>query len=101
MSGFTPGPWEIHATIAAGQFGVYEAESDQYTETAPIAVAYSYRRSNQTAAANARLIAAAPVMLAMLERIIAAHDEDWDHGPMLGMFIDDVRALVANVRSGA
>lgn len=69
MNGHTIGPWFTEATSKIGHFAV--TDSAGFTVCAP----------SPMGAANARLIAAAPAMLAALQRLThpAADDTDLEH----------------------
>lgn len=67
MSQHTPGPWTIEHTDE-----IYGADS------APVAYVQDTDRTNQQNRANARLIAAAPELLAALKRIVEWDDADCD-----------------------
>lgn len=66
MSGaqHTPGPWHYELTVEETSFQVYALESDWIVE-----VEIDDFRTDEIAEANARLIAAAPELLAALRRV--------------------------------
>lgn len=71
LQGHTPGPWHVE-TEPQGCEGQYT----QYTIQPRIADVFYM---NQTGEANARLIAAAPDLLAALERVIRSQWASIDH----------------------
>lgn len=82
MSNYTPGPWVVQETNFAQQKNVYAQ-----TDKPPIATVYGSTGENE---ANARLIAAAPDLLAALKECITAVDVT-----MYGMAIHNARAAIA------
>ena len=65
-----------------------------------VAKVKTYHRSVLEAEANARLIAAAPELLAMLERLVPAMPDlgDIDLGEDDNALLDEARALIAKVK---
>lgn len=69
MSGHTPGPWVVAVEIFDND-GVPETAIQALNGAASVAVALEFGPNNpQMRAANARLIAAAPMMLEALESV--------------------------------
>ena len=91
----TPGPWHVseldHATIGPRRI-VRIADVDVPQAQA---VARVYHRTGETDA-NARLIAAAPEILTLLERILRDM-EDSHGGNDRDMFMLKIRALLARI----
>ena len=90
----TAGPWTCKPTASLGpQWAVY-SESD--TRGATIAVEYDHDENTE---ANARLLAAAPDLLAALRAIEARAEGEWDHpalvafGPLTPDTSADILAL--------
>ena len=89
MRGHTPGPWALHDEVA----GVIYGPDGHQVCTTPRTTRREVER-----AANARLIAAAPEMLAALLKLVEAVDpavggltlEDWATEP-----VADARAAIA------
>ena len=89
MRGHTPGPWALHDEVA----GVVYGPDGHQVCTTPRTTRREVER-----AANARLIAAAPEMLAALLKLVEAVDpavggltlEDWATEP-----VADARAAIA------
>lgn len=76
MSGHTPGPWRIDPRPFSG-YGAVHVSGGQYI----VAKALGQTQSCETeATANARLIAAAPDLLAALQSIVASLAEHDDEG---------------------
>ena len=71
----TPGPWKQNGDVIQGPNGY----GDVVVCRGEYAPEFANKESYPQWEANARLIAAAPVMLATLERIAS---EPCDHGPM-------------------
>lgn len=67
----TPGPWHVHHPFSQRSESV---ETEVWAGTTPVAQVTNLYATREQREANARLIAAAPLMLAALERIIAAYD---------------------------
>jgi hypothetical protein len=71
MSKHTPGPWKFHRSVRASNFGGYRAGVFG-PEAALVAYAHGGNSDDRDVAeANARLIAAAPDLLAALRRLVA------------------------------
>ena len=74
MSGHTPGPWTDKA-IDESQWGVYDSRGWSVAQAHQIKVlSADIKQAERTA--NARLIAAAPDLLAALERLVRQHGSD-------------------------
>ncbi len=90
MTEHTPGPWKV---------GRYQS-SQGYFIDAPGAkdyfIADVHENDKRDAAANARLIASAPALLALAERIAAW--DDVNGVPELSGAIDQARAAIAAAR---
>lgn len=67
MSALTPGPWTVSATP------VWK-ETINGADGRPVATAATSYRAAETIEANARLIAAAPLMLTALKLLLKSHD---------------------------
>lgn len=94
QAGYTPGPWQVTASIVDGNFTVYELENTQGAE------------SEAEAEANARLIAAAPELLEALKEIHklwccpAPHRlKDWS--ARCDVMADYARTAIARAEGGA
>jgi len=74
MNAHTPGPWQIdHNNCHSGQVAVCHGDEEGYVEV------WSENWSEGTSqSANARLIAAAPDLLAELQNIANANPLNWD-----------------------
>ena len=71
MGGHTPGPWSIDD--AGAWINIYGSESDDANIVAKIEItdgSTDYLHDQETARANARLIAAAPELLEALEALL-------------------------------
>lgn len=79
----TPGPWAVDAAPNGHQFIVAEHRADICRMGSENMLA-----DDSSAAANARLIAAAPELLAVLEHVL-------DRATMPGFLRDQVRAAIA------
>lgn len=100
----TPGPWyysrwDEHGT---SRFYIAQAEGAQYTPNFSdvatlVAETVSIERVT-VQEANARLIAGAPELLAMLE---AVYDWQHGHGSGIGCTEADMRDLIAKAKGGA
>lgn len=82
----TPGPW--HAMPFKGGETIYAADSHRVAEC------LASGKHGEAAEANARLIAAAPELLAALQNILAAN-------PDLAEVADEARAAIAKATGGA
>lgn len=80
----TPGPWKLEETVGSFTHGVRACGKNVSGFVAFINTRWVHPEQCREQEANARLIAAAPDMLAMLKRIPGA---DWTS--------DDVRAVIA------
>ena len=83
MPGHTPGPWRARETTIddpAFTFDIEASQSDQsprkHIGTCPTVATIWYRSEPSEARSNARLIAAAPELLAALQQLVDAFDED-------------------------
>ena len=83
MTDYTPGPWEATANLNDGPYGPsYTIRKDKQTVIAGISGSALHRGAKQTAV-NARLIAAAPDLLAALNAIKARIQGVWDHPDLI------------------
>jgi hypothetical protein len=91
MSKHTPGQW----TTGKGQFLVREVDNKRFI--ARTAMPGYYRgRSDEEAEANAKLIAAAPAMLDVLERLVTYYQSE--SRPEAVFKLDAARAAIAKAR---
>ena len=104
MSSHTPGPWRYDTDPNGWEFRIAQGDDAPYTpgysDVAHFAVNTVRGESRDTQEANARLIAAAPDLLAALEAIWPFVEED-DGGfatPQYQAAIDQVRAAIAKAR---
>jgi hypothetical protein len=90
----TPGPWKVVSSNqigrASAEFYIWSAQGDQRSP----AVAHVKHSTKRPTQANARLIAAAPEMLAALENALS----DAEKGGFCSQTFDDVRAAIAKAR---
>ena len=84
MSKHTPGPWVVARNTPDAGYSVRTDGEGSFRWIAAMA------GKGDTDAANARLIAAAPELLAMLKRMIGAAEHGRD-----GLALDDAKALIA------
>jgi len=91
MSAHTPGPWHSsHTSANSWNMGVYDEAGTEVARVSVKSALYQQRRI-----ADARLIAAAPKLLAALQAIVALDDGD---NPALWPFaelFDQARAALA------
>ena len=79
MSAFQPGPW--YATVDNEVFAKCQMQGDDpMAEDDMIAEVSGCGPDAETARANARLIAAAPLMRALLGKFIEAYGASWTDG---------------------
>jgi hypothetical protein len=93
----TPGPWRVTARDCGDNiFGGKDGS---------LRIANTYGTTELSeGAANARLIAAAPELLAACEAVLHEHDDTYDGGPISSGMVDAVellRAAIAAAREGA
>lgn len=91
----TPGPWEIskHGTPAhSPQFGVYAPDSPSLRVNDHVIVV------GENAEADANLIAAAPDLLAVLEGVLIASE---DNGKMSDIDWNGLRAAIAKAEGNS
>jgi hypothetical protein len=110
VGNFTPGPWRAVYTPkkliddGSGEWCVVPPEDDP--DDCRVA-AIAYGPADERRAANARLIAAAPELLAACEKLIAAHeaymDDDSQAYPhaVLEILGDELDTAVAKAKGGA
>src|SRR4051812_7979165 len=95
MTAHTPGPWQVHDY--AVNFGPYNAGIDVgpgLRMVARVCGEFERPEPGPVAMANARLIAAAPDMLAALHKahnFLDSHGNGWDEAETL----EDARAAIA------
>jgi len=98
----TPGPWQVHKTNAS-RFGIRSGQDSLADVWAMIGSPVLMDRAHE-GEANARLIAAAPDLLAALQ-LIAAHEPVWGISPQLDVLINtwiaDARAAIARAIGAA
>ena len=94
MSAHTPGPWKAHFEEA---YFVTGPDLGRVAMMMNLKGAHGLggRRSGDESAANCRLIAAAPELLAALEFVVAAY------GTLESGAIDQARAAIAKAKGGA
>ena len=94
----TPGPWKNDGPTRQG--GVRIVAPYKPTCTYMVAEVLPDCPDDATRDANARLIAAAPDLLAALEKVLAAYEaaREPGHGTIL---IDEARDAIAKARGGA
>lgn len=96
----TPGPWRVAALNETDSYITTEYNT---ADTGPIARMYfqphngDMRRAAQATEANARLIAAAPELLAALVRLTAAQDASIDQ--FTAKEITEIEAAMAEARA--
>jgi hypothetical protein len=89
MSKHTPGPW-----VAVGNVYGHSRTAVMQEESALLIAEVCNWPNEETDHANARLIAAAPAMLAALQAIVAAYDaEDWPIENNIGLFTEARRVI--------
>ena len=88
----TPGPW-ILQTEDNGRFV-------HVTDSATEGVRIAMQRTTEEGYANARLIAAAPELLAMLEKLVPTPPDlgELDLGEEDNALLDEARALIAKAK---
>jgi hypothetical protein len=97
----TPGPYRVSAN-ANGDWVIYPSATDDGYQ--PIATIYSYsiRDVDCRGLANARLIAAAPDLLAAAMAVVARWDTPaWKAAEPTAIFIDDLRAAIDTATGAA
>lgn len=87
----TPGPWRVDETVALGAYGVWTDVADRLEEN-PIQVCRFNVRdtipTQEERGANARLIAAAPDLLAACQRALGTcYNKNSEDGQMLSSAI--------------
>jgi hypothetical protein len=98
VSGSTPGPWEV-VNGARGSFVVRHLEVTALGSRISRPIVKTFRCSED--AANARLIAAAPDLLAFVERVAKSDEEAKAIGISSGVLKDrahEARGLLAKLR---
>lgn len=102
MSKHTPGPWTLGSTRNQGRY----ISGEGWAELAHVVTVLSYGngslRKDHTGEANARLIAAAPELLAVLEALANTADNALEDAAgyrhALRMSITTARAAIAKAR---
>lgn len=101
MSAHTPGPWNVdsryhvHAIVdASGNDLTYQQVAPQFHDGEPCGSVTSRGRTAVELEANARLIAAAPELLAALEGVVSRCEPSGYVG-IDGQFLKAVRAAIA------
>jgi len=89
----TPGPWDWHGPYMTGGYKVSALDKDGH-QTMQAFVDRADRATNE---ANARLIAAAPDLLAALLRCVAVLEQT---GPMPSAIRTEARAAIAKATEG-
>ena len=96
---YTPGPWAV--TTVGSCHGIHPAASDNERDDICRVVPHNYHPDGWQAAkgeaeANARLIAAAPELLAALQDMVGAYQRHFDVMPVAWQTYDDIaRAAIA------
>ena len=85
---YTPGPWGLEANDSV------VVMSGQAVIVGPAPDWEPFARQQ----ANARLIASAPDLLAMLERALRLHDYDPENSQWPDKWADEARALIAQIK---
>lgn len=89
----TPGPWAFsESELTPGKFSIYH--------NGPLAYCGDTGDGIENARANARLIAAAPELLATLQRLLAAESRMGGNNPLAGL-CDEARDVVARATGAA
>jgi hypothetical protein len=95
---WTPGPWYAGSSNGYGETPGWEIEDEKYTIALAIAdIDILARRAE----ANARLIAAAPEMAEVLERLVVMLDRQERPGGLSDTRVVEARALLARIRGDA
>lgn len=90
---FTPGPWEFIVGHASDDATVIMSERDEYIGLAGL--------NNERAAANARLIAAAPDLLESLQAACRDADYGLEDGDSFPPWYETARAAIAKATGSA
>ena len=105
MSAHTPGPWAV--TTVGSCHGIHPAASDNERDDICRVAPHNYHPNGWQAAkgeaeANARLIAAAPDLLAALRALVGEADlGEIDHDDETRRLLDAARAAIAKAIGGA
>ena len=99
MSKFTPGPWKIDGPMIVPESAVKSEMGYQSGEY----IAQHFNTLGKTQKANARLIAAAPDLLAALRAIVARINGVWDDLDLMsfGELLPDTEADIEIIASQA
>ena len=90
----TPGPWDWHGPYMTGGYKVSALHPE-----GGISLQVYITADGQTEEPNAKLIAAAPDLLAALQTLMAAAEADgWPPG--WGLVADSARAAIARAKQG-
>lgn len=91
---WTPGPWHYSPTHYGKAYDIGAADGDN------VALVYGpSENGSDFFRANARLIAAAPELLAALEEMVEVHPRyNRDHWPVLADALDHARAAIAKAK---
>lgn len=96
MSKHTPGPWVAkYREVFAAETGLQIKDAVKYSEYR--LGKFAYKEALEQEIANARLIAAAPDILAALEQIVRAVDRMPGNNPLEGL-ADNARAAIAKAK---
>ena len=90
----TPGPWQIEWNVAQGGEGHYITDSKDMAELSRIAAVLFHDDADGETRANARLLAAAPDLLAALIGVVKVADR-------ATVEFDAARAAIAKAEGGA
>lgn len=74
MSTATPGPWKVGRSIRSRLMGSDQVVEIQDQRDQMVALLYTDNRGGDEDGANARLLAAAPDLLAALKAVVSRHD---------------------------
>ena len=86
MSQHTPGPWQLNGSTISGRDPL--DLRGNYNESPVCTISHGWRNPDIDSA-NARLIAKAPEMAALLGKVI-----QWQSGQPIEMLLDEARALL-------
>ena len=94
----TPGPW----TVDGQHYDYYASFSVKAGGRGVCAISSNIKRPGAESAANARLIAAAPDLLAALQAMVDAYQQHFDVMPVAWQTYDYIaRAAIAKATGGA
>ena len=104
----TPGPWQIEWNAAQSGEGHYITDSNDMGELSRIAAVLFHDDADGETRANARLLAAAPELLAACKSMIEWDDREHDHAvdfsarmALCDAAFNAARAAIAKAEGGA